>query len=226
MYALPEQTLEAAVQDVRIACALTPAHISYYQLTLEPGTVFHTRPPKLPDEEAAWAIQAAGQALLAEAGYVQYEVSAYAQPGRSCRHNLNYWLFGDYLGLGAGAHGKLSLELPQRILRTVKPKQPREYQDQVRRLGSREGGARTAIGESSFIAPADLPFEFMLNALRLNEGFTARDYRRQTGLEMDSVAPRLAKALERGLLESREDGWRPTELGRRFLNDLLLSFLA
>jgi putative oxygen-independent coproporphyrinogen III oxidase len=232
MYALPEQTLEEAVQDVRIACALAPAHISYYQLTLEPGTVFHARPPKLPDEEAAWAIQTAGQALLADAGYVQYEVSAYAQPGRRCRHNLNYWLFGDYLGLGAGAHGKLSLELPQRILRTVKPKQPREYQDQVRRFDvrerEREGGVGpgAAIGESSFIAPADLPFEFMLNALRLNEGFAVDDYRRRTGLEMNSVAPRLADAEERGLLESRGDGWRPTELGRRFLNDLQASFLA
>jgi putative oxygen-independent coproporphyrinogen III oxidase len=247
MYALPEQTLEDAVQDVRIACALAPAHISYYQLTLEPGTVFHSRPPKLPDEEAAWAIQTAGQALLADAGYIQYEVSAYAQPGRRCRHNLNYWLFGDYLGVGAGAHGKLSLELPQRILRTVKPKQPREYQDQVRRLdvrerererergvrevrevGVREGGVEpaAAIGESSFIAPADLPFEFMLNALRLNEGFSVGDYRRGTGLELASVEPRLAKALERGLLETRGDGWCPTELGRRFLNDLQLSFLA
>ena len=228
MYALPEQTLEEAVEDVRIACALAPAHISYYQLTLEPGTVFHARPPKLPDEEAAWAIQTAGQALLADAGYVQYEVSAYAQPGRRCRHNLNYWLFGDYLGLGAGAHGKLSLELPQRILRTVKPKQPREYQDQVRRagLGERGVGQGAAIGESSFIAPANLPFEFMLNALRLNEGFSVGDYRRRTGLEMNSVAPRLASACERGLLENREDGWRPTELGRRFLNDLQASFLA
>jgi putative oxygen-independent coproporphyrinogen III oxidase len=228
MYALPEQTLEEAVEDVRIACALAPAHISYYQLTLEPGTVFHARPPKLPDEEAAWAIQTAGQALLADAGYVQYEVSAYAQPGRRCRHNLNYWLFGDYLGLGAGAHGKLSLELPQRILRTVKPKQPREYQDQIHRAGvlNESKGQGAAIGESSLIAQADLPFEFMLNALRLNEGFSVDDYRRRTGLEMNSVAPRLALACERGLLESREDGWRPTELGRRFLNDLQLRFLA
>jgi putative oxygen-independent coproporphyrinogen III oxidase len=227
MYALPEQSLEEAIEDVRIACELAPAHISYYQLTLEPGTVFHARPPKLPDEDAAWAVQTAGQKLLADAGYVQYEVSAYARPGMRCRHNLNYWLFGDYLGVGAGAHGKLSLELPQRILRTVKPKQPREYQDQVRGAGLGAGaGPGAAIGESSFIAPGDLPFEFMLNALRLNEGFTVDDYRRRTGLEMDSVAPKLAYAQGRGLLESREDGWRPTELGRRFLNDLQLSFLA
>ncbi len=228
MYALPGQSQDEAVEDVRIACALEPAHISYYQLTLEPGTVFHARPPQLPDEDAAWAIQTAGQALLAEAGYVQYEVSAYARQAMRCRHNLNYWLFGDYLGLGAGAHGKLTLELPQRILRTVKPKQPREYQEQIRSAALKaEGkGHAAAIGESSFIAPADLPFEFMLNSLRLNEGFTVGDYRLRTGLEMDSVAPKLAQALGRGLLENRHDRFRPTELGRRFLNDLQLSFLA
>jgi coproporphyrinogen III oxidase-like Fe-S oxidoreductase len=156
--------------------------------------------------------------MLAEAGYVQYEVSAYARDGRRCRHNVNYWLFGDYLGIGAGAHGKLSFELPQRVLRTTKPKQPREYQEQVRH--------GTVIGDSAFIAVADLPFEFMLNALRLNEGFSLEDYRRQTGLELDSVADRLVKAEQRGLLMSRGDGWCPTELGRRFLNDLQASFLA
>ncbi len=217
MYALPQQTPEEALEDVRIACALEPVHISYYQLTLEPGTVFHARPPQLPDEDAAWRIQTAGQKLLADAGYVQYEVSAYARPGKRCRHNLNYWLFGDYLGIGAGAHGKLSVELPQRILRTVKPKQPREYLEQIRRAGS---------GESSPIAAADLPFEFMLNALRLNEGFTVQDYRRRTGLEMASVEGKLAEGEARGLLVSRADGWHPTELGRRFLNDLQASFLA
>jgi len=217
MYALPQQTPEEALEDVRIACALEPVHISYYQLTLEPGTVFHARPPELPDEDAAWRIQTAGQKLLADAGYVQYEVSAYARPGKRCRHNLNYWLFGDYLGIGAGAHGKLSFELPQRIVRTVKPKQPREYLEQIRRAGS---------GESSPIAASDLPFEFMLNALRLNEGFTVRDFRRRTGLEMASVERTLAEGEARGLLVRRADGWHPSELGRRFLNDLQLSFLA
>jgi putative oxygen-independent coproporphyrinogen III oxidase len=224
MYALPQQTAEQALDDVRIACALEPAHISYYQLTLEPGTVFHARPPPLPDEDAAWQIQIAGQKLLAQAGYEQYEVSAYARDGARCRHNVNYWLFGDYLGIGAGAHGKLSLELPQRILRTTKPKQPREYQEQIRRAGAT--GEAGAVGESSFIAAADLPFEFMLNALRLNEGFTDSDYRRQTGLEMDSLEVKIAQAERRGLLTSRAGGWRPTELGRRFLNDLQASFLA
>ena len=221
MYALPAQTLEEALGDVRTACALNPSHISYYQLTLEPGTVFHARPPQLPDEDAAWQIQTAGQKLLAEAGYVQYEVSAYAREGARCRHNLNYWLFGDYLGIGAGAHGKISFELPQRILRTVKPKQPREYQEQVLRASS-----SAVIGENSFILPKDLPFEFMLNALRLNEGFTVRDYRRQTGLGMESVLANLAQGEERGLLVHQADVWRPTELGRRFLNDLQGGFLA
>ena len=199
-------------------------HISYYQLTLEPGTVFHSRPPPLPDDEAAWEIQIAGQRLLADAGYVQYEISAYARDGARCRHNLNYWLFGDYLGIGAGAHGKLSLEMPQRILRTAKPKQPRDYtQAQLRRCAGHGGGA---VGESSFILPKDLPFEFMLNALRLNEGFKVRDYRQRTGLEMDSVEAKLAEGMKRGLLANRADCWRPTELGRRFLNNLQASFLA
>jgi putative oxygen-independent coproporphyrinogen III oxidase len=229
MYALPAQTLEEALRDVEIACALSPSHISYYQLTLEPGTVFHARPPQLPDEDAAWEIQTAGQKLLADAGYVQYEVSAYAREGARCRHNLNYWLFGDYLGIGAGAHGKISFALPQRILRTVKPKQPREYQEQVLRASpsaaAAEAGA-AAIGESSYIVPKDLPFEFMLNALRLNEGFTVQDYRRQTGLGIESVLANLAEGERRGLLAQQADAWRPTELGRRFLNDLQASFLA
>src|ERR1700688_1732131 len=220
MYALPQQTLEEALEDVRTACSLGPAHISYYQLTLEARIVFHARPPRLPDEDAAWQIQTAGQQLLADAGYVQYEVSAYAREGARCRHNLNYWLFGDYLGIGAGAHGKLSRALPHGIVRTVKPKQPREYQEQVRRAGSGRSGAGdgASIGESSLIAVADLPFEFMLNALRLNEGFTVRDYRQRTGLEMVSVEDKLAEGEARGLLTSRADAWRPTELGRRFLN--------
>jgi putative oxygen-independent coproporphyrinogen III oxidase len=223
MYALPEQSFEEALLDVRTAVALGPTHISYYQLTLEPGTVFHSRPPSLPDDEAAWEIQTAGQRLLADAGYAQYEISAYAREGARCRHNLNYWLFGDYLGIGAGAHGKLSLAMPQRILRTAKPKQPRDYQEQIRRAG---GQAGTLIGESSFISPADLPFEFMLNALRLNEGFKVHDYRRRTGLEMDSVDVKLAEAKRQGLLADRAGGWCPTELGRRFLNNLQASFLA
>jgi putative oxygen-independent coproporphyrinogen III oxidase len=223
MYALPQQSLESALNDVRTACALRPAHISYYQLTLEPGTVFHARPPPLPDDEAAWQIQLAGQRLLAEAGYQQYEVSAYAQPGAQCRHNLNYWLFGDYLGVGAGAHGKISLKVPQQILRTTKPKQPRDYQQQIR--GSEQRPNLSTVGETANITAADLPFEFMLNALRLNEGFSGAEYRKRTGLALSSVEAKLERAQARGLLEPRPDGWRPTELGRRFLNDLQASFL-
>jgi len=219
MYALPGQTLEEALNDVRIACSLQPSHLSYYQLTLEPGTVFHSRPPALPDEEAAWQIQLAGQKMLADEGFAQYEVSAYAQEGARCRHNLNYWLFGDYVGIGAGAHGKVSVELPQKVLRTVKPKQPREYLDQMQR-------ARISIGESAYIAEKDLPFEFMLNALRLNDGFGAADYLERTGLDLKFLEEKLMRAHGRGLLEPNSDGWRPTELGRRFLNDLQAGFLA
>jgi putative oxygen-independent coproporphyrinogen III oxidase len=218
MYALPGQTLEEALYDVRTACSLGPSHISYYQLTLEPGTVFHSRPPQLPDEEAAWQIQTAGQALLAQSGYEQYEISAYAKQGARCRHNLNYWLFGDYLGLGAGAHGKLSLGDPMQVLRTVKPKQPREYQDRIRH-------AQDHAADTARVAAAELPFEFMLNALRLNDGFGRDCYERRTGLALSELEKKLARAQERLLMEPTAAGWRPTELGRRFLNDLQASFL-
>jgi putative oxygen-independent coproporphyrinogen III oxidase len=224
MYALPEQTHSEAMVDVRTACALGPSHLSYYQLTLEPGTVFYTSPPPLPDQDAAWAIQAEGQQILAACGYQQYEVSAYAKPGARCRHNLNYWQFGDYVGVGAGAHGKLTSSVPDGIVRTVKPKQPREYQDG---LGAPAGAkVPAAIGERKHIAAADLPFEFMLNALRLNEGFATRDFESRTGLPVSSVEPALRQAGNRGLIEASARGWRPTELGLRFLNDLQAGFLA
>jgi oxygen-independent coproporphyrinogen-3 oxidase len=219
MYALPQQTFEEALTDVQTACALAPSHISYYQLTLEPGTVFHSRPPPLPDDEAAWQIQIECQRLLAAAGYEQYEVSAYARRGAQCRHNLNYWLFGDYLGLGAGAHGKLTLGLPSRILRSAKPKQPREFQHVV-------GDSNAAIGERNLVDVRDLPFEFMLNALRLNDGFPTRLFESRTGLPVAALEPALSAAQTRGLIEAANNGWRPTDLGRRFLNDLQGGFLA
>jgi oxygen-independent coproporphyrinogen-3 oxidase len=217
MYALPDQTLEEAVSDVRTACALQPAHMSYYQLTLEPGTVFHARPPALPDDESAWQIQCAGQALLEAAGYGQYEVSAYARPGRQCRHNLNYWSFGDYLGVGAGAHGKVSVELPDRILRTAKPKQPGEFQ----RATDRSGPG----GERRWVPVADIPFEFMLNALRLNAGFTRECYEARTGLSVKSFAAPMEASRQRGLVHVSATEYKPTDLGRRFLNDLQSAFL-
>lgn len=218
MYALPGQTLAAALDDVSTACALGPAHISHYQLTLEPGTVFHAQPPVLPDEDTAWSMQTECQRLLSATGFTQYEVSAYAREGAQCRHNLNYWQFGDYLGIGAGAHGKVSVVLPQNILRTAKPKQPRDFHALLRQSGP-------AIGARAPIAAAELPFEFMLNALRLNEGFESNDFEARTGLPIASIESGLARAQQRGLLEMRGRSWRPTELGRRFLNDLQQSFL-
>jgi putative oxygen-independent coproporphyrinogen III oxidase len=223
MYALPEQTLEDALADVRIACALKPAHISHYQLTLEPGTVFHARPPPLPDEDAAFEIQRDCQRLLADEGFAQYEVSAYARPGARCRHNLNYWTFGDYVGIGAGAHGKLTFAAPEDIVRIEKPRQPREYLERFeaspRLAGSGPVGLRRRVPES------ELPFEFMLNALRLNEGSAIRNFEHRTGLEARTLEPALERALGRGLLETTPEGFRPTELGSRFLNDLQGGFL-
>jgi oxygen-independent coproporphyrinogen-3 oxidase len=218
MYALPDQSLDEAIDDVRTACALEPTHLSYYQLTLEPGTVFHARPPPLPDDESAWRIQVEGQTLIAAAGYAQYEVSAYAREGFRCRHNLNYWSFGDYLGIGAGAHGKLSLEMPGRIMRTAKPKQPRDYRDQIARWG-------IGAGERHAVPPRDLPFEFMLNALRLNHGFTNACFKSRTGLSVDTFDGPMRESMRRGLVHPTVDGWKPTELGRRFLNDLQTAFL-
>ena len=245
MYALPEQKLKEALEDVRRACALEPRHISHYQLTLEPGTVFHSRPPPLPDEEVAFHMQSDCQALLADNGFEQYEVSAYARDGARCRHNLNYWRFGDYVGIGAGAHGKITASLPHGIERTEKARQPRAYLEQVARIAQgggterngaiersgsteRAGGAAPhggRIGERKPVPASDLPFEFMLNVLRLNEGFAMADFESRTGLGASAVEARLRSALERGLLDFAPPRWRPSELGRRFLNDLQAGFL-
>jgi putative oxygen-independent coproporphyrinogen III oxidase len=224
MYALPEQTLAEALEDVRIACDSGAAHISHYQLALEPGTVFHARPPPLPDEDTAFRMQNECQALLAARGFEQYEISAYARAGARCRHNLNYWRFGDYVGIGAGAHGKITLGVPDGILRTEKPRQPREFLSCLEdRPRDRPGGA---IGRRRTVARTELPFEFMLNALRLNEGFDVGDFVERTGLTAAVVEPALCRARARGLAESTGAGWRATELGRRFLNDLQASFLV
>ena len=220
MYALPEQTLEGALEDVRRACELAPSHISHYQLTLEPGTVFHSRPPPLPDEDVAFRMQNESQALLAQEGFEQYEVSAYARAGARCRHNLNYWRFGDYVGIGAGAHGKITASLPHGVRRTEKARQPRTYLEQ---LGTPPGGGSN--GERKAVAAGDLPFEFVLNALRLNEGFSLADFESRTGLDASAVEPGLQAALRRGLIEFAEPRWRASGLGRRFLNDLQAGFL-
>jgi putative oxygen-independent coproporphyrinogen III oxidase len=214
MYALPRQGLAAAVRDVDEALALVPAHLSHYQLTLEPGTVFAAQPPPLPDDDQAADMLAACAARLAAAGFAQYEVSAYARPGAQCRHNLNYWAFGDYLGVGAGAHGKLTCAARGQIERTTQPREPRRY------LAAAQGAlARRTI------PPHELPFEFMLNALRLTDGFDAALFAARTGLPWRMVERPIRAAVERGLLEPRESGYRPSPLGLRFLNDLLLGFL-
>lgn len=218
MYALPGQDLAMAEYDLQRAFALQPTHISHYQLTLEPNTMFFVRPPKgLPDDDSAWDMQEHCQALLAAAGYAQYEVSAYARPGRQCAHNLNYWRFGDYLGIGAGAHGKLTLGAEQDILRRWKTKHPTAY--------LAEAGSPESLGGDERIAPGRRPFEFMLNALRLNEGFALADFESWTGLERDRIAEPLQQARARGWLTVADDRVVPTELGRRFANDAMELFL-
>jgi oxygen-independent coproporphyrinogen-3 oxidase len=218
MYALPGQTLAMAEHDLQRAFALQPTHISHYQLTLEPNTVFFARPPRgIPDEDGAWDMQEHCQALLAEAGYAQYEVSAYARSGRQCAHNLNYWRFGDYLGIGAGAHGKLTLGAEQDLLRRWKLKHPTAY------LAA--AGTAQAIGGGERIAPERRPFEFMLNALRLNEGFSLADFEAWTGLPRVSIADRLQRAAAQRWLDITGERVAPTELGRRFTNDVVALFL-
>lgn len=220
MYALPGQNLAMAERDLERAFALQPAHISHYQLTLEPNTIFFARPPQdLPDDDIAWDMQAHCQALLADAGFEHYEISAYARSGRQCWHNLNYWRFGDYLGIGAGAHGKITLGAEQAILRRWKVKHPTLY------LGS--AGTITAIGGDERVAEAQRPFEFMLNALRLREGFRTGDFEARTGLSAEVLEKPLREAQAKGWLQPLDSGhWMPTELGRRFTNDVMTLFLA
>jgi putative oxygen-independent coproporphyrinogen III oxidase len=214
MYALPGQDLGAAVRDIEQALALAPAHLSHYQLTLEPGTVFAASPPPLPDEDLAAAMLDEVRDRLSTAGFAQYEVSAYARPGTQCRHNLNYWTFGDYLGIGAGAHGKLTFPEAAQIVRTAQWREPRRYL-----AASAEALERRAV------PPAERPFEFMLNALRLTDGFAAATFAERTGLEELTIAAPLEAALGRGLLVRTAEGYRASDLGLRFLNDLLLEFL-
>jgi oxygen-independent coproporphyrinogen-3 oxidase len=218
MYALPQQTLAMAQHDIARAIALAPTHISHYQLTLEPNTRFAARPPAgLPDIDTAWDMQEACQAQLAAAGYGQYEVSAYARAGRQCQHNLNYWTFGDYLGIGAGAHGKLTLGASQQVLRRWKLRHPDRY---VEKAGTAE-----AIGGDEYLTAQRLPFDFMLNALRLNEGVPLAMFEARTGLAADAIAAKLAQAQQHGWLEDNPHWLRPTELGRRFTNDVIGLFL-
>jgi oxygen-independent coproporphyrinogen-3 oxidase len=218
MYALPGQTAAMAVADVDQALKLSPPHISWYQLTLEPNTVFHARPPAdLPDDDACELIETECLSRLAAAGYERYETSAFARPGQRCRHNLNYWQFGDYLAVGAGAHGKLT-DGDGTIWRYRKPANPRAYMQAVE--------TRVNAGERARVAPADVAFEYMLNVLRLPEGFAEAEFRQRTGLPFAVLAGPMARARAAGLIEPQGPGrWRPSERGRRFQNDLQGLFL-
>jgi len=216
MHGLPAQSAEAAAMDLRTALAFAPPHLSWYQLTIEPNTLFHKRPPQLPLEDALADIQQAGEALLAAAGYGQYEVSAYSRPGLRCRHNLNYWSFGDYLGIGAGAHGKIT-DADGRIQRYHKTRQPADY------LAACSG---TFTSGSRELERADIVGEFMLNALRLNEGFTRDLFEARTGLDFAVIEPQLLKLQERELIVCDHRGIRASALGRRFLDSVIAEFFS
>ena len=215
MYALPRQTLREAEEDIAIAAGFGTTHLSAYHLTLEPNTLFHRHPPPLPDSELAADMQELIEQRLAGDGYVNYETSAFARPGRECRHNFNYWRFGDYLGIGAGAHSKLSFH--DRVLRQMRYKQPREYLQKT--------AAGAPVQEEHALTSLDLGFEFMMNALRLNQGFEAALFGERTGLTLAAVERPLREAVERGLMTRDHARIAPTQRGQRFLNDLLQLFL-
>lgn len=216
MYALPSQTLQEARMDVSTAIGFAPPHLSLYHLTLEPNTYFAKYPPIVPDDDASAEMQDMIESLTHAAGYGHYEVSAYAQAGKQARHNLNYWQFGDYLGIGAGAHSKISF--PHRVVRQARFKQPQSYMDNVAR--------GTPIQEENEISRGELGFEFMLNALRLSDGFEANQFAERTGLTINAIDQPLNAAEAKGLLLRDHKIIRPTELGRRFLNDLQQMFLS
>jgi oxygen-independent coproporphyrinogen-3 oxidase len=215
MYALPGQTIAEALADVAAAIETDVSHLSFYHLTIEPNTHFYRHPPSLPDDDSAAAMQEAIGAALGQAGYGHYETSAWGRPGRECRHNLNYWRFGDYLGIGAGAHSKISF--PDRVTRSARWKQPKEYLERVR-----EG---RPLQETREVGREDLVFEFMMNALRLTEGFPVTLLAERTGVQIALAERPLREAEAKGLIVRTHERIAPTELGRRFLNDLLQLFL-
>ena len=219
MHGLPNQSLENALDDLKIAISLNPHHISWYQLTIEPNTIFHSKPPKLPVDDVLWEIQDRGVELLKEAGYIQYEISAYAKPGYQCQHNINYWQYGDYLGIGCGAHGKISDSRTQKIMRTVKVKHPKGYLDDKRDF----------LDQLSEVDESERSFEFMMNQLRLHRAFSVEQFQKSTGLKISSVLPLLKEAQQKKLMvfemRDNEEYWLVTTTGQRYLNDLLEIFL-
>ncbi|WP_348732661.1 radical SAM family heme chaperone HemW [Rheinheimera texasensis] len=220
MHGLPQQDVSAALADLQQAIDLAPPHLSWYQLTIEPNTAFASRPPVLPEDEALWDIQEQGHALLTAAGYQQYETSAYSKAGYQCAHNLNYWRFGDYLGIGCGAHGKITTQADDTnpagtIMRSVKIKHPKGYMDLSR--GYRDS--------TTAVAADDLPFEFFMNRFRLLEACPKTDFTAYTGLPVETVAPALARAVQLGLVSETPQHWQITPQGVRYLNELLQLFL-
>lgn len=217
MWALPGQTIDQALDDLVRAMAFAPPHLSHYQLTIEPNTLFAARPPVLPEEDTAWDMQEACAERLAAAGYRAYEVSAWSRPGAMSRHNLNYWRFGDYLGIGAGAHGKITLPAEQRVLRTRRKSHPRPYLEAMSSQGF--------IAEEKTLSQDDLAFEYFLNRLRLHEPFDLDDFQALTGLPHHRVAEPLTRAVELELLDQQGQRFEVSERGRRCLNDLQALFL-
>ena len=220
MYALPNQSLEDALRDAKQACALEPSHLSFYHLTLEPNTPFHRTPPSLPDEDASASMQEKIEEVLDEHGYLHYETSGFAKSGKQCRHNLNYWTFGDYLGIGAGAHSKLSFH--DKIIRQTRHKHPNRYLEYAIK--------GEAVDQEWSIQKDELGFEFMMNALRLTDGFELDLFEERTGLSPRLINNKLKKAQEKGLIEQKRSPEnriliKPTLLGQRFLNELLQLFL-
>ncbi len=215
MFGLPGQTEKQAHHDIVTALSLEPTHLSYYELTLEPNTAFYHNPPRLPDENKMALMQQQGLTLLQQNGYIQYEVSAFAKPQQQCQHNINYWQFGDYLGIGAGAHGKLTQGAEQCVYRTTKPRLPKHYISTPSYLDS-----------YNKVAVEDLPLEFAMNAFRLSQGFAPQLFSERTGLALNTIEQPLKKAEEQGLIEWNIQLIRPTESGRTYLNDLLSLFMS
>lgn len=218
MHGLPNQSEQEALADLEKAIALNPPHLSWYQLTIEPNTQFHSKPPTLPEEDTLWDIFDKGHQLLTDAGYVQYETSAYSLENKQCQHNLNYWRFGDYLGIGCGAHGKLTLpdQGQTRVLRTVKVKHPRGYLDPE----------KAYLTDSQWVKPTELAFEFFMNRFRLLEACPKAEFVQRTGLPLSTLDAPMTEAIEQGLITDTRSHWQITPKGKLFLNDLLAIFLA
>lgn len=215
MHGLPGQSVDNALADLATAIRLNPPHLSWYQLTIEPNTAFASKPPVLPDDDILWDIQQQGAALLSAAGYQQYETSAYSKPEQQCQHNLNYWRYGDYLGIGCGAHGKITLPSRNAILRTVKIKHPKGYMDL----------SRGYLDEKQQVEAEDRPFEFFMNRFRLLEPCPTQDFSAFTGLPLSTIAEPISQALDKALLVQQPDSWQITPKGARYLNDLLTLFI-